>query len=149
MLLCVAALIAQLRDGGPGTLRVGIKVLELAIESLADVCKHGLIEVNPAEPLEPFGLTEQLESVVRAAQYGGVERAPAEVVDGDDGTPLDSFLRGIMDGGCFRLGDQHDVAQAGLPSCLADDVDLERPVAGRMCDRDDLWSAPSRSTTWS
>ena len=43
-----------------------------------------LVEVDAAEPLDALGLAEDLDAAGALAQHRGVERAAAEVVDGDD-----------------------------------------------------------------
>ena len=53
------------------------------VEGGVDVGEHRLVEVEPAEALEALRRAEHLGAVGGAADHGGVERAAAEVVDGD------------------------------------------------------------------
>ena len=57
--------------------------------------EHGLIEVDPAQPLDSLGGGRQLPAGLGAAQDRGVERAAAEVVDGDDVAGVEPFGRAV------------------------------------------------------
>ena len=78
-----------------------------------------LVEVDAAEPLHPLGPAELLEAGLGLAQDRRVERAAAEVVDGDDGAGRDALLARVVDGGGLGLGQERDRADVGLADRLA------------------------------
>ena len=85
----------------------------------------------------PCGSPEGDEAVAVAAQHGGVERAAAEVVDGDDVALVDPLAGGVVHGGGLRLGDEARVAarRRGAAACR-EQLDLVRPPVGGVGDDD-------------
>ena len=71
-----------------------------------DVGEDRFVEVDPAESLHALRTTELVEPVLGLAQDRGVERAAAEVVDGDHLARRDALLEGVVEGGGLRLGDE-------------------------------------------
>ena len=84
--------------------------------------EHQLVEVDPAEPLHALRPAEQAEALRVLVDDGGVERAAAEVVDGDRGARLDALGRRVVQRGGLRLGQEHDgqavAAQRGAEQVL-------------------------------
>ena len=74
----------------------------------------------------PSGEPTSSKPVGGLAQEGGVERAAAEVVDGDELAGLDPLGRRVVHGGRLGLGDRRDVGDVGLPDGV-----LEQLLAGR------------------
>jgi hypothetical protein len=110
---------------------VGVERLDGLAHRRLDVVEHGLVEVDAAQALDALGLAEDLPPRGVATEDGGVERAPAQVVDGDDGARLHPLLGGVVDGGRLGLGDRGGVAQVGEAEGLPQEVLLERaPVGG-------------------
>ena len=70
-----------------------------------------VVEVDATQPLQTDRLAERLEARGGATEHGGVERATAEVVDGDDLADGHPRTGGVVDGRGDGLGDQRDVAQ--------------------------------------
>ena len=70
-----------------------------------DLGQDGLVEVDPAEVLDPFGASHDFEPIRRLTQNGGVEGAAPEVVDRNDRPRLNSFVRRVEDGRRFWFGD--------------------------------------------
>ena len=93
--------------------------------------QHGLVEVDAAQALDPLGRAEQLEARIGPAKGGGVERATAQVVDGDDLAGRHPLGRRVVDRRRLGLGEQAGVAQAGGADRLVQQVDLvPAPVGG-------------------
>ena len=61
----------------------------------------------------PSGSPRISNACVRLAQHGGVERAAAEVVDGDDLARLHPLLAGVVDGRRLGLGEEGGVGEVG------------------------------------
>ena len=83
-----------------------------------------VVEVDATQPLQTDRLAERLEARGGATEHGGVERATAEVVHGDDladGHPRKVGC--VVDGRGDRLGDQRDVAETARLGGLAQQVD--------------------------
>ncbi len=95
-----------------------------------------LIEVDAAEPLQPLRLTKELETLVGLAQDRGVERPATEVVDRHDRAGRHPLLARVVEGGRLGLRQQRDLADVGLSDGLLEQVELVRPVAGRMAQGD-------------
>jgi len=68
------------------------------------VSEHRRVEVDTAEPLDSFWLAEDLEPVPGMPKHRRVERAATQVVHGQCGTPVDSFLLGVRDSRGDRFG---------------------------------------------
>ena len=73
---------------------------------------------------------------VDLAEHGGVERAAAEVVDGDDRPRLHPLAAGPRHRGRLRLGAQEHRTDGGVLDRLAQQVELERAPVGRVGDGD-------------
>ena len=95
-----------------------------------------LVEVDAAEALEALGLAERLEAVVGLAQDRRVERATAEVVDGDDRARRHALLARVVERGSLGLRQQRDRADVGLANGLLEQVELVCAVARGMAQRD-------------
>ena len=71
------------------------------------------------------------------AEHGGVERATAEVVDGDDAALVDALLGGEVHGRGLRLGDEGRVGDAdSVAAPCRSSSRLERSPVGRVGDDD-------------
>ena len=95
-------------DGGIG----GVELAQLPVEGGVDVGQHGVVDVDAAEALQPFGGAEQLGSVVAVAHDGGVEGAATEVEHGDGLAGFEPAEVGVVAGRRLRLGHQLDVVDA-------------------------------------
>ncbi len=101
--------------------------------------EYGLVEIDAAEPFEPLRLTEQVEAGRCAAEKGGIERASSEVVDRTE-TALDQpFFGGVLErcSDWFRYEERR--FDPGLDGRLAEEIELERAVAGGMGDCNEGW----------
>ena len=94
-----------------------------------------VVEVDATQPLQPDRLAERLEARGRATEHGGVERATAEVVHGDDLADGHPRTGCVVDGRGDRLGDQRDVAETARIGGLAQQVDLELTPVRRVRQR--------------
>ena len=95
----------------------------------------------------PCGLAEGARTVADAAQHGGVERAAAEVVDGDDAAVVDPLAGGEVHGGGLRLGDERRLAHAGERAARSSSSSLYGPQLAGWAIDDRRGGPPWRSVT--
>ncbi|GAA3248465.1 hypothetical protein GCM10017691_58650 [Pseudonocardia petroleophila] len=115
-LLGLGAVAAHAGDGRQRGGVGGVEAGEHLGQAVADVVEDGLVEVDAAQALQALGPPEQAEPGgpgtgprrVGLADDGRVERAAAEVVDGDRGARLDALGRGVVQGGGLGLGEVGD-----------------------------------------
>ena len=119
---------------------------ELAADDLVHMGEHGVVEVDPAEALQPLGGSQQL-GLVAAADDGDVEGAAAEVVHGDQVAGRDPAQPHVVQGGGLRLAEQGDRVEPGDPARLAEQVELVAAPGGRV-GRAPPRRAPIRPARW-
>src|SRR5262245_12524501 len=104
--------------------------------------KHGFVEVDPAQALDPVRQTDDLESILGASHHGYVERSATEVVDDYEIAGLDSLLVRIRDRGRDRFTQESNTGKSRALARLLQHVKLERAPVRRMCDRHSIgWFA--------
>ena len=113
---------------------VGVEPLEEVGGVGPHVLEHGGVDVDPAQLVDPFGRAEaDGPPVVADPQDRGVERAAAEVVDGDHGSGGRAGDRGVVGGRGVGLGAEvrgaREVRQRGD---LAELLDLVGAPVGRI-----------------
>ncbi len=82
MLLGALALVPQPTEGGAHVGLFPIERGDLPVGRRVDVGEDGLVEVDPAEPLDALGIADNLPRLP-VPHHGSVEGAATEVVDGD------------------------------------------------------------------
>ena len=110
-------------------------------ERREDVPEHGLVEVDATQLLDALRRPGQAEPRPVAGEDGGVERAAAQVVDGDPVALGHPVARRVGDRRRLGLGAGLDAAQAREPDRLAQQVALERAPVRRMRHADVLGRA--------
>ena len=99
-----------------------------------DVPEHRLVEVDPAQVLDPLRRPHQPEARPLAREHRRVERAPAQVVHRDPSALGHPVPRRVRDRRRLRLGAGARLrsAQPGHLDRLAQQVALERPPVRRV-----------------
>ena len=100
------------RGAGPGVVRV--QLAHRAAAGLVDAAEDGLVEVDAAEVLHALRHAEDLDARRAPAQDGGVERAPAEVVDAEQLALGEPAGDAEVHAGRLGLGEHRRVLEAGL-----------------------------------
>ena len=96
----------------------------MPVERVVDVRDDHLVEVDTTQPFEPFGRPEDLGAAFVALHDGRVERAAAEVVDGDDVAGREAAEADVVQRGGDRFGHERDRADAGQPPGFAQQIEL-------------------------
>ena len=119
--------LAQPGHGGRMLRVTPIETGQRAVGELVDVRQDRFVEGATAKPLDTLGQAEQLDAVSGAAQHGGVEAAPTQVVH-RDGVTFDEATGGrVVRRHRLRLGDRVDLL--GQPG-RADRLGERLPAAG-------------------
>jgi hypothetical protein len=82
----------------------GVEVVHAVAQGIQDVLEDGVVEIDPAQMLDPDRVAEQVETVRALLQHAGVERAAAQVVHRDPGGRANPALGRVLDGGGLRFG---------------------------------------------
>ncbi len=120
------AVLPQAGQGGRARLVVGIEVGEQPPGGLVDEGDHGLVEVDPAEPLDADRAPDELHRAGALGEHGRLEGAAAEVVDRERRAGVEPVDRQVLVSRGLGVGHGHRVLEAGRHG----DV-LEEPAAVR------------------
>ena len=95
-----------------------------------------LVEIDPAEVVDPLGLTHQVEAGARSPEHARVEGPPAEVVDRDERSDGDVLTVGVGQRGRLQPREVPPDLHLGEADGLGQQVDLVRAPVGGVRDGD-------------
>ena len=101
-------------------------------ERAEHVPEHRLVEVDPAQVLDPLRRAQRPEPGVGLLQHAGVEGAAAQVVDRDLVAGRHPVLRRVLRGGGLGLGTPQHRTDAGHHRDLVQQLQPERPPVRRV-----------------